>query len=281
MRTKALYALPVAMIALSAFATPLMNSEKSSEKSSAALSESKVTEIIPNQEILSKEISGTDLLRPTETPTLTEPSASNETANTAASITTPEESYQAAKEVDLIHHDKSEIPTLSSSSGLTPDSIPPLKTEKNANRKEGDPIFEVCEVMPEYPGGFEKLMNDISMNIRYPQIAHANGVQARILISFVVEKDGQCTEFDITHKTFNIISVKDPESNAGNDVTVVSYNQENNSPTSEKASIEACQNALCDEALRVCKLLKPFKPGMQRGENVRVHFTLPITFKLQ
>ena len=282
MRTKALYALPVAMIALSAFATPLMNSEKSSEKSSAAISDSKVTEIIPNHEILSKEFSGTDLLSPTETPTMTESSASDETANTAATtIPTPEESNQAAKEVDLIHHDQSEIPTLSSSSELTPDSIPPLKTDKNAKRKEGDPIFEVCEVMPEYPGGFEKLMNDISMNIRYPKIAVENGVQARILISFVDEKDGQCTEFNITHKAFNTISVKDPESTASSDVTVVGFKQENNSPTSEKANIEACQKALCDEALRVCKLLKPFKPGMQRGENVRVHFTLPITFKLQ
>ena len=282
MRAKALYTFPVALIALGAFATPLMNSPEETEDKVDALSVSKVTEIISNQEILGKENSVTEILTSTETSPITELSVSDETViSETNNIPTVEEPKTAEKEVVLINHDKSDLTSLSSPTSLTPDSIPPAKKDKDVNRKEGDPIFDVCEVMPEYPGGFEKLMSFLQMNLRYPETALKNGVQARILIQFVVEKDGQCAEFKIIHKAFNTIPVKEPENNAGSDVTVVGFKQENNSTKAEKTSIEECQNSLCEEALRVCKLLDPFTPGKQRGENVRVHFTLPIVFRLR
>ncbi len=282
MRAKALYTFPVALIALGVFATPLMNSPKETEEKADALTVSKVTEIIPNQEIFSKENSVTEILTSTETPTIPESSASDETA-IAEATNNPivEESKQSEKEVVLIKQDKSDITASSSPTSLTPDSIPPLKTDKDVNRKDGDPIFDVCEVMPEYPGGFEKLMSFLQMNLRYPEKAQKNGVQGRIYISFIVEKDGRCTEFNIVRKEFDPISAKDSQSEAGENVTVVGYEKDNPNPLTTKASIEESQNSLCDEALRVCKLLGPFTPGKQRGENVRVNFTLPIVFRLR
>ena len=105
-----------------------------------------------------------------------------------------------------------------------------------------DEVFMVVEKMPEFPGGIKELMSFLSKNIKYPASAMAKNVQGRVIVQFVVEKDGTPTEFKVMRSV-------DP--------------------------------ALDAEALRVMQEMPKWKPGMQRGQVVRVKYTVPVTFRLQ
>ena len=107
---------------------------------------------------------------------------------------------------------------------------------------EEETIFQVVEQMPEFPGGMSALMQYLGKNIKYPTIAQENGVQGRVIVQFVVNRDG---------------TIVDP-------VVVLSVD-----PYLDK------------EAIRVIKAMPKWKPGQQRGKAVRVKYTVPVTFKLQ
>lgn len=102
--------------------------------------------------------------------------------------------------------------------------------------------FESVEQMPKFPGGDAELMRFISNNIKYPPIAAENGIEGRVVIRFVVGKDGHVSDI-------NVLRPLDPS---------------------------------CDkEAIRVVKMMPKWIPGMQNGRNVAVYYTLPVLFKLQ
>ena len=105
-----------------------------------------------------------------------------------------------------------------------------------------DDVFMVVEQRPEFPGGMKELMTYLKDNIKYPKAAQDKKVQGRVIVQFVVEKDGTPTEF-------NVIRSVDPTLDA--------------------------------EALRVMKEMPKWKPGMQKGQAVRVKYTVPVSFKLQ
>ena len=105
-----------------------------------------------------------------------------------------------------------------------------------------DEAFAVVEQMPEFPGGVKELMTYFKDNIKYPKAAQENGIQGRVIVQFVVEKDGTPTEFKVMRSV-------DPDLDA--------------------------------EALRVMKEMPKWKPGMQKGQVVRVKYTVPVTFRLQ
>lgn len=105
-----------------------------------------------------------------------------------------------------------------------------------------DEVFMVVEQMPEFPGGMKELMTYLKDNIKYPKAAQDKKVQGRVIVQFVVEKDGTPTEF-------NVIRSVDPTLDA--------------------------------EALRVMKEMPKWKPGMQKGQVVRVKYTVPVAFRLQ
>ncbi|MEG1838929.1 MAG: TonB family protein [Bacteroidaceae bacterium] len=107
---------------------------------------------------------------------------------------------------------------------------------------EEQTIFQVVENMPEFPGGQAALLGFLGKNIKYPTIAQENGVQGRVIVQFVVNKDG---------------SVVDP------------------------VVVRSVDPYLDKEALRVIKTMPKWKPGQQRGKTVRVKYTVPVTFKLQ
>ena len=107
---------------------------------------------------------------------------------------------------------------------------------------EANTIFTVVEDEPEFPGGTKALMEFISKNLRYPAFAAENGIQGRVTLSFVVEKDGSVTDI-----------------------------QEMRSPSED----------LTKEAKRVVSAMPKWKPGKQRGKPVRVKYVLPVTFRLQ
>ena len=107
---------------------------------------------------------------------------------------------------------------------------------------EDNKIFEVVEQNPTFPGGTAALMSWLSQNIKYPVIAAENGVKGRVIVQFVVEKDGSIT-----------------------DVVVV----------------KSVDPSLDKEAARVIKNMPHWIPSRQNGSPVRVRFTVPVTFTLQ
>ena len=112
-------------------------------------------------------------------------------------------------------------------------------------------VYDKVEVMPEYPGGMESMMNFMKSNMKYPEIAQENGATGKVIISFVVEKDGKVSE------------VKAAEFKADGEVS------------------DECKKAFIAEAERVVASMPNWKPGQHEGENVRVKYTMPFTFRLQ
>lgn len=112
-------------------------------------------------------------------------------------------------------------------------------------------VYDKVEVMPEYPGGMESMMNFMKSNMKYPEIAMNNGATGKVIISFVVEKDGKVSD------------VKAADFKADGEIS------------------DECKNALIAEAERVVANMPNWKPGQQEGENVRVKYTMPFTFRLQ
>ena len=107
--------------------------------------------------------------------------------------------------------------------------------------KDREPVFNVVEQMPSFPGGMEALMQYLAKNMRYPVEAQKNKVQGGVVVGFIVSKDG-----DI--KKAHILRGVDPELDA--------------------------------EAIRVIESMPRWMPGMQRGKAVAVSYTLPVMFRL-
>jgi len=109
-------------------------------------------------------------------------------------------------------------------------------------KEEETKVFDVVEQMPSFPGGPGELMAYLSKNIKYPVVAEENGVQGRVIVTFVVEKDGSITDV-------RVVKSVDP--------------------------------SLDKEAQRVVKSMPKWIPGKQNGAAVRVKYTVPVTFRLQ
>ena len=119
------------------------------------------------------------------------------------------------------------------------------QASENANASENyddDRVFTSVEQMPSFPGGEAELLKYISSQIKYPAMAMENNVQGRVVVQFVVNKDGSVGEVKVARG-------KDPD--------------------------------LDREAVRVVKTLPRFNPGKMNGKPVRVWYILPVNFKLQ
>ena len=117
-----------------------------------------------------------------------------------------------------------------------------IATEPVKPKEEENKVFDVVEQMPSYPGGMGALMQYLSSHIKYPAIAEENGIQGRVICTFVVERDGSITDVRIAKSV-------DP--------------------------------SLDKEAMRVVSSMPRWIPGKQNGSAVRVKYTLPVTFRLQ
>ena len=107
---------------------------------------------------------------------------------------------------------------------------------------EEDKVFDIVEQQPLFPGGQSALMQFLHDNIKYPVVAQENGVQGRVTVQFVVEKDGSITDV-------HVLRGVDP--------------------------------SLDKEAVRVVKSMPRWTPGKQNGTTVRVNYRLPVLFRLQ
>ncbi len=118
----------------------------------------------------------------------------------------------------------------------------PPKVESAPVEDNDSKVFEFVEQNPSFPGGFEALSAYLSKNIKYPPIARENGIEGKVILSFVVDRNG------------NIRDIKVKRGIGGG----------------------------CDEeAVRVVKSMPEWKPGKQNGKAVNVMFNLPVNFKLQ
>ena len=109
-------------------------------------------------------------------------------------------------------------------------------------KEEETKVFDVVEQMPQFPGGPQALFEYLSKNIKYPVVAEENGIQGRVIVTFVVERDGSITDVKVAKSV-------DP--------------------------------SLDKEAMRVVKSMPHWIPGRQNGSPVRVKYTVPVTFRLQ
>lgn len=132
--------------------------------------------------------------------------------------------------------------------------------------------FTCAELMPEYPGGEKQLFHDLNLNLDYPAIAAEENMQGTIILKFVVEKDGSISNIQIVR------SIKIPPYRAKLDSEDLNtYNQDVMDYNNRAHEVvRALENAGIDAV----KGLKKFYPGKENGVPVRVHYTLPITFKL-
>ena len=117
-----------------------------------------------------------------------------------------------------------------------------LVTEPVKPREEENKVFDVVEQMPSFPGGMAALMAYLQKSIKYPPVAEENGIQGRVVCTFVVERDGSVTDVRVAKSV-------DP--------------------------------SLDKEAVRVVSAMPKWIPGKQNGQSVRVKYTLPVTFRLQ
>ena len=119
-----------------------------------------------------------------------------------------------------------------------------VNTNAMAQNKEvaTDKVLEKAEVMPEFPGGEQAMMKFVAENVQYPEEAKEKEISGRVLVGFIVEKDGSISETEV---------------------------------------VKGIGGGCDEEAVRVVKAMPKWKPGMDKGKPVRVHYMLPLIFKLQ
>lgn len=118
----------------------------------------------------------------------------------------------------------------------------PVEVRTDSLNNAGNEVLDLAETMPEFKGGMNALLKYLSDNIKYPKTSEKAGIQGRVVVQFVVAKDGSIEDTKVVRGV-------DPE--------------------------------LDKEALRVVNAMPKWKPGMQDGKPVRVKYTVPIMFRLQ
>lgn len=114
--------------------------------------------------------------------------------------------------------------------------------EPEVQKPKEEQIFVAVEQLAEFPGGMAALMRWLNNNMRYPEAAQQNDIQGRVIVNFVVEKDGSIANVKIA---------------------------------------KGVDKDLDREALRVVKKMPKWQPGKNNGVAVRSYFNLPVTFRLQ
>ena len=119
-----------------------------------------------------------------------------------------------------------------------------LTTEDNPVqilKRDNDTVYNIVEQMPEFPGKEKAMMEFVTHNIHYPEEAKEKGIEGRVFVGFVIEKDGSINEVKV---------------------------------------LKGIGHGCDEEAVRVVKSMPKWKPGMQKGKPVRVHYQMPFFFKL-
>ena len=119
-----------------------------------------------------------------------------------------------------------------------------VNTTATAQNKKAanDKVYEKVEVMPEFPGGEQAMMEFVAKNVQYPKEAMEKEISGRVMVGFIVEKDGSISDAKV---------------------------------------VKGIGGGCDEEAVRVVKAMPKWKPGKEKGKAVRVSFMMQFTFKLQ
>ena len=131
--------------------------------------------------------------------------------------------------------------------------------------------------MPQFPGGVSKMMEYIMKNVKYPKEATEWGVQGKVIVKFIVEKDGRLTSPEIAKTTDLDVPSDIAVAASRKDMT----EEQRKNADAQDAGLKAGTQALKDEAIRLVRQMPNWQPGKQRGKPVRVQFAIPVTFRLQ
>ena len=110
-----------------------------------------------------------------------------------------------------------------------------------SSEAQTDKVYDRVEVMPEFPGGMQGLFEYMQNNVNYPKEAKNQKIEGRVIVSFIVEKDGSISDVH---------------------------------------PLTAVHPLLDKEAMRLVNEMPRWKPGTEKGKAVRVSFALPVSFKL-
>ena len=121
-------------------------------------------------------------------------------------------------------------------------AVEEIATPEPPKHEEENKVFDVVEQMPSFPGGPSALMAYLSSHVKYPAVAEENGIQGRVTVQFVVEKDGSVTDVE---------------------------------------TMKSVDPSLDREAERVVRSMPKWIPGKQNGSAVRVKYFVPVVFRLQ
>ena len=110
-----------------------------------------------------------------------------------------------------------------------------------SSEAQTDKVYDRVEVMPEFPGGMQGLFEYMQNNVNYPKEAKNQKIEGRVIVSFIVEKDGSISDVH---------------------------------------PLTAVHPLLDKEAMRLVNEIPRWKPGTEKGKAVRVSFALPVSFKL-
>ena len=276
-RLKYLYVLPLAAVTVAAFARPEV-SNKLDEISSVKVND--LTSIVKAEEVKSMEnssdekfkVSGTVLAADTKIPVIGASVIIRGTTNGTLTDLDGKFTLTGLKKDDVIQVSfvgfqtrsvivKDESPLII----LLDDAVqnlegmvvyaPTQKSEKDevvvfdlpmeeVKQKEvkDEPIFQVVEEMPEFPGGLAEAMKFLAKNINYPVAAQQAKIEGRVIVQFVVEKDGSVSDVKV---------------------------------------MRGVNSELDAEAIRVVSMMPKWIPGKQRGKAVAVKYTMPIMFRLK
>ena len=121
-----------------------------------------------------------------------------------------------------------------------------ITTVKHQEEIDNEPlsqpdVFDKVDEMPHFPDGMAGLMQYLSTNVRYPKDAKESGTQGRVIVSFIIEKDGSISNAKVAKPTYS---------------------------------------SLDEEALRVVSNMPKWTPGKQNGQAVRVKYSVPVSFRL-
>lgn len=274
-RAKYFYVLPVAAVAVAAFARPeisAVSDEISSVKVSdfPAIQETNRPEIsvVPSENTVRVEgtvvdengkpvISATIIIFNTTNGTLSDENGkfileapkgsvlvvSYIGMKTTSVTVSPAEGDTVVKLKVVLQTEDTQTGEIVVSGSQSPSYTPVQKTETAPTVRSNDgEVFTVVEAMPEYPGGMGEFMKFIAQHIQYPADALQAKLQGRVIARFVVREDGSVSDIEI---------------------------------------LRSISPSLDAEAIRVLKLMPKWKPGTQRGKEVAVKYTVPVTFRLE
>lgn len=142
-------------------------------------------------------------------------------------------------------------------------------------KEEVDSVYIYVDIMPQFPGGKDKLKKLLTENIRFPVVSAEYGMSATVFIEFVVNADGSIRDIKVLDKSFTRSFLLD-------EIVVVGYGSKGmvERRDANLSYWEDAENRIKKECLRVIKMMPQWQPGKLYGSPVAVSLVLPVSFRI-